>query len=223
MVNKENRTYRPVYLSSIMLAAFSLFSCGPGQSVSERAPAAGSPGTVKWGHVELTEGPMNSVLLKDYAPASSLVVPEHQVPRASIPVIDVHTHVYAETPEEIRQWVDTMDRVGIRTTVVLTRATGKEFDQLASLYLEPWPERFQLYCGLLTENIADPGYPQKAAEELERCYSMGARGVGELVDKGWGFGSNEDNPLPRQERLFLIGESGRNNESICLRYLWIQV
>jgi predicted TIM-barrel fold metal-dependent hydrolase/rubredoxin len=41
----------------------------------------------------------------------------------------------------------------------------------------------------------------EGAEELERCYSMGARGVGELVDKGWGFGSNEDNPLPRQERL----------------------
>lgn len=201
MVNKNYRTYRLANLSSIILAAFSLFSCGPGNSVSETSPAAESPGTVKWGHVELTEGPMNSVLLKDYTPASSLVVPEHQVPRASIPVIDVHTHVYAESPEEIRQWVDTMDRVGIRTTIVLTRATGDEFDRLAGLYLEPWPARFQLYCGLLTENITDSGYPQKAAEELERCYAKGARGVGELVDKGWGFSSNEDNPLPRQERL----------------------
>jgi hypothetical protein len=201
MANKNNKTYRLPYISSIMLMAFSLFSCGPGNNLSETSPSAESPGTVKWGHVELTEGPMNSVLLKDYAPASSLVVPEHQVPRASIPVIDVHTHVYAETPEEIRQWVDTMDRVGIRTTIVLTRATGEDFDQLAALYLEPWPERFQLYCGLLTEGITDPEYPQKAAGELERCFQMGARGVGELVDKGWGFGGNEDNPLPRQERL----------------------
>ena len=188
-------------LSFTLLAAFAVISCGPGEPDSKISPTAEKQGTVKWGHVELTEGPMNSVLLKDYNPSSSLVVPEHHLSSASLPVIDVHTHVYAETPEEIGEWVETMDRAGIDVTVVLTGATGEKFNQLTSLYLKAWPGRFQLYCGLLTENIADPDYPQKAVDELKRCYDMGARGVGELIDKGWGFGSREENQLPRGERL----------------------
>ena len=187
-----------------ILALFGLLALAVGCMNSNNGSAAmqqETDETVKWGHVTLTEGPMNKVLLKDYRPSSSLVVPEHRPSRAGYPVIDVHTHVYAETPDEVKEWVDTMDRNGIEMTVVLTGATGQRFDELVELYLGEWPDRFQLFCGLLTDDIADPGYPQAAAAELERCHRMGARGVGELVDKGWGFGSDEDSQLPRDERL----------------------
>ena len=184
-----------------LLAAAVTFSCAPSGTGSDSSSSSEKTDTVKWGHVKLTEGPMNEILVKDYSPSSSLVVPEHHVPKASLPVIDVHTHVYAKTPDEIKEWVETMDRVGIDITVVLTGATGDDFDQLTDLYLKAWPGRFQLFCGLLTEQTADPDYPLKAAEELDRCYKAGARGVGELVDKGWGFGSNEENPIPREKRL----------------------
>jgi uncharacterized protein len=201
MVYQQHRAPFFLCLSSILLAALAVLSCGTGIPDSEISSAAGNKETVKWGHVELTEGPMNKVLLKDYSPSSSLVVPEHHPASASLPVIDVHTHVYAETPEEIREWVETMDRTGIDVTVVLTGATGEKFDLLTDLYLKAWPKRFQLFCGLSTENITNPEYPQKAAQELERCYGMGARGVGELVDKGWGYGTTEETRLPREERL----------------------
>ena len=79
---------------------------------------------------------------------SSLVVAETHVPKASVDAVDVHTHVYAKTPEELTEWVKTMDQVGIDVTVVLTGAVGAEFDQLADLYLTRYPERFQLYCGV---------------------------------------------------------------------------
>ncbi len=201
MLNRQYSTNLLFCISSILLAVLPALSCSPGKAGTGVSPAAETRETVKWGHVTLTEGPMNSVLLKDYKPSSSLVVPEHRVSRASLPVIDVHTHVYAETPEEVKEWIETMDRTGIDITVVLTGATGEKFNQLADLYLKSWPGRFQLYCGLLTDNISDPDYPQKATNELIRCYESGARGVGELVDKGWGFGSNEENPLPSGKRL----------------------
>ena len=144
-------------------------------------------------------GPMDSLLLKDWKPDSSLVVPVTNVPKAKFRAIDAHSHTYANTPEEIAQWVRTMDEVGIETTVVLTGATGERFDKLAEQFLKPYPGRFQLYCGIDTTNIEAPDYPERAAAELARCYKVGARGVGEVVDKGSGLSRGA--LLPRDKRL----------------------
>ncbi len=143
-------------------------------------------------------GPMDTILLKDWAPKTSVVVPETFVPKAKYPAIDVHAHVNARTPEDVAAWVKTMDEVGIQKTIVLTGATGTEFDQLADLYLKAYPTRFQLWCGIDTAGIDQPDYPRRAAAELERCYRKGAHGTGELTDKGWGF--SRGNP-PRDKRL----------------------
>lgn len=165
---------------------------GDPQWVKARYDGWGGPG------VNPAPGPMDAIALKDYAPKSSLVVVETSVPKAKYPVIDVHAHVNANTPEQVRDWVKTMDETGIATTVVLTGATGAEFDKLVDLYLTPYPGRFQLFCGIDTRNIDDPGYSERAVAELVRCYRRGARGVGELTDKGTGF-SHEN--LPRSRRL----------------------
>ena len=144
------------------------------------------------------------MLLKDYTPDSSLVVPAHVVPKAKYPVIDVHTHPTMQgnvtTPAAVATWLKTMDEVGIATSVVFTGATGAEFDRLADLF-RPYGNRFQVYCSLDTTNIDAPDYPQRAARELERCYRKGARGTGELVDKGWGIMRNETQPMPRAKRM----------------------
>lgn len=150
--------------------------------------------------------PMDSVLLKDYQPDSSLVVPQTLVPKARYPVIDVHSHVYANTPAEIAAWVRTMDETGVELTVILTGATGERFDRLVDLFLKPYPKRFQLFCGIDTTDFDAPDYAQRAARELERCYRKGARGVGEATDKGEGFGGFTGfgaprPPRPRDKRL----------------------
>ena len=158
-----------------------------------RYGAWGGPG------VDPRPGPMDTIALKDYAPKSSLVVTETNVRKAKFPAIDIHAHINARTPEQVREWVRTMDEVGVQTTVILTGATGDRFDKLVDLYLKPYPGRFQLYCGLDTHDIDKPDYPQRAAAELERCYRKGARGVGELTDKGAGY--SRDPNLPRDRRL----------------------
>jgi predicted TIM-barrel fold metal-dependent hydrolase len=140
-----------------------------------------------------------AVTLKDWSPDSSLIVPEHHPPKARYPAIDVHSHTYVKTPEEVSAWVRTMDEVGVQTTVVLTGATGAEFDRLADLFLKAHSGRFQLYCGVDTTHIEAPDYPQRAVAELVRCYRKGARGVGELSDKGSGYTRGQQ--LPRDQRL----------------------
>ena len=181
-----------------LMAALS--SCQPSEAPSaEQMPESSEP-VVKYG-VTVKKGPMDSILVKDYSPASSLVVPETQVPKARFPAIDVHTHVYARTPGEVTEWIKTMDTVGIEVTVVLTGATGERFDKLVDLYLKPYPDRFQLYCGVYTDDLEAADYSEKAVQELVRCYEKGARGVGEVSDKGWGIGGSRDEPMAREKRL----------------------
>lgn len=160
---------------------------------------------IKFG-VPVKAGPMDALLLKDYAPQSSLVVPETHLAKARYPVIDVHSHSSMNrmrTRADVDAWVRRMDEVGLGLSVVFTEATGAEFDRQAALFLERYPTRFQVYCGLDTQAIESPDYPARAARELERCYRMGARGVGEITDKGWGLQSSEQNALPRARRLRL--------------------
>ena len=152
-----------------------------------------------WGGpgVNPAPGPMDAIAVRDYAPRASLVLEENHPGRARFPAIDVHTHSNAKNPAELDAWIRTMDEVGIETTVVLAGSTGAQFDRTADLYLSR-ADRFQIYCGLLTTDIDRPDYPARAAAELERCFRRGARGVGELSDKGMGFGGGR---LPRDKRL----------------------
>ena len=154
---------------------------------------------MKYG-IRAQPGPMDSVLLKDYAPESSLVVAQTRVDKARYPVIDVHAHTSqsaVKTAADVDAWVRTMDDVGIETTVVFTGATGDAFERQVALFSR-YPKRFQLWCSLDTGEIGSSDYPQRAVRELERCYRAGARGVGEITDKGSGI---QRASLPRDKRL----------------------
>lgn len=154
-----------------------------------------------WGGpgVSAGPGPMDKIRVKDHAPRSLVVTKETFVPKAKFPAIDSHVHVVAETPEDIAEWVKTMDEVGMETSVVLTRATGEEFEDLSKLLTKAYPGRFYLYCGMDLTDIEQPDYPERVVAELERCYQNGARGVGEISDKGYGI--TGDTSLPRNRRL----------------------
>lgn len=147
-----------------------------------------------WGGpgVSSKPGPMDTILLKDHAPLSSVITKETFVPKAKYPAIDSHIHVVARTPEDIAEWVRTMDEVGIETSLVLTGAIGEAFDNLVNMFVKPYPGRFQLCCGMHRSDIASPDYSDRVVAELVRCHKMGACGVGEILDKGSGIQNSSD-------------------------------
>lgn len=146
-----------------------------------------------------------TLLLKDYRPVSVYKVPKTDVPKAKYPVIDMHTHQYAETAEKVADWVKIMDEVGIEKSIILTGAVGKEFDAIYERFSR-YPGRFQLWCGFDYAGYDKPGFGPAAVKELERCYRVGARGVGELGDKGTGMDFDKAVGLhpddPRMDTLF---------------------
>jgi len=128
----------------------------------------------------------NTLLLKDYRPRSLHKVPITHIDKAKFSIIDMHSHPYAKTDAEIAQWLKTMDAVNIEKTIILTMATGKEFDDIQRKYSNP---RFELWCGLDFSGHADPA--PNAVKELQRCHDRGAKGVGEIHDKGQGLRSGK--------------------------------
>ena len=131
-----------------------------------------------------------TLLLKDYRPQSIYKIPVTKIEKAKYPIIDMHSHPYAKTAAEIDAWVRTMDDVGVNKTMILTMATGAEFDDIQKKYAK-YPERFEMWCGLDLSGYNKPGFEQAVVKELERCRQGGARGVGEIHDKGKGLQSGK--------------------------------
>jgi len=63
---------------------------------------------------------MDALLLKDWRPASTLVVPQTRVEKARYPAIDFHQHSqFSPKNDEGRgeAWVRTMDAAGVETAL----------------------------------------------------------------------------------------------------------
>jgi uncharacterized protein len=139
------------------------------------------------------ETPPDQLLLKDYHPRSIYKIPETRVQKARVPAIDVHSHDYARTDEDVNRWVKTMDDVGLEKTIILSGRTGKQFDEVVAKYGKHG-DRFVVWCGIDYTGFDQAGYGPAAVAELERCHAAGASGVGELSDKGRGLGGTTNRP-----------------------------
>ena len=128
----------------------------------------------------------DKLLLNNFRPKSIYKVPITNIEKAKYPIIDMHSHPYAETPGQIDQWVKNMDAAGIEKTIVLTYAYGAKFDSISAEYSR-YPGRFELWCGFDYTGYDKPGFGENAVKELERCFNAGAKGIGELGDKGKGL------------------------------------
>jgi predicted TIM-barrel fold metal-dependent hydrolase len=150
----------------------------------------------------------NSILLKDYRPRSIYKVPVTKVEKAKYPIIDMHSHPYAKTEAEITTWLKNMDTANVEKTMILTMATGKEFDDTYAKYSK-YPGRFQVWCGLDLTGYNKPDFAAHAVQELERCHEKGARGIGEIHDKGKGLQSGKlkaPGMHPDDERMDAVWE-----------------
>ena len=143
----------------------------------------------------ITGRSQEDILLKDYRPESVYNIQKTTISKAKYPVIDVHSHPYASSAEEIQEWIKTMDKRGIEKTLILTYQTGKAFDSIYNIYSK-YEGRFEIWCGFDYTGYKEKGWVKKAIKELERCFEIGAKGVGELGDKGLGLAYSKPNPAP---------------------------
>ena len=132
------------------------------------------------------EGSPENIRLRDFRPRSVFRTPHTQVLQAAYPVIDMHVHAWQDDTD-IRQLVEKMDLLNVEKAIVLSFESGDGFDQIVRRF-DHHPRRFDIWCGLDYTGYDQPGsgWTDRAIANLERCRRKGARGVGELGDKGLG-------------------------------------
>ena len=136
----------------------------------------------------------DKLLLKDYRPKSIYKIPVTEIKKSKFPCMDLHHHGRAKTEQELDTQLKLMDAVGMERTVVFTGVTGEAFDAAYKLYSKH-PDRFDIWCHINMKGSDQPAFTTAATvKELERCHSVGAKGLGEIHDKGTGIGGAVETP-----------------------------
>lgn len=127
--------------------------------------------------------------ITDYKPKSTLVVPEHPVPRAKFPVVDLHGHPPAlVSPQAIQTVLAAMDTLNIRVMVQANGVSGDRLKaQLDAIAASGHQDRFVVFTSVSWRSIG-PGFGARAAAQLEADVKAGALGLGEIgKDLGMGI------------------------------------
>jgi predicted TIM-barrel fold metal-dependent hydrolase len=143
---------------------------------------------------------------------SSLVVPRTPLTRFRYPVIDAHSHDnYANTPAEVSAWVRLQEKLNVAQCFIFTGKSGADFKAAVARYAGAYPNRFLMFAGISSAGIDTPAYGELLRERLRADVQAGARGLGELTDKGMGLVRIGDHAYYIDDPLFdpLWEEAGR--------------
>src|SRR5439155_11118964 len=137
------------------------------------APTAGivaqqTPGQIRSRPAEGREPQLNPPTIREYKPKSTLVVPQHPVPRAKFPVIDIHSH--QPTPisdEEFGRVVKGMESNNLRLLVNLSGSSGDRLRRgVQAIAGSAYKDRMVLFANVDWSRVG-PGFGAAAAKRLE--------------------------------------------------------
>ena len=140
------------------------------------------------GEAQTREPTLPPPTIIEYQPRSTLVVPEHEVPRAKFPAVDFHGHPPTlSTPEAIEGVVAAMDALNLQVMVQARPSSGERLTrQIEAVRAAGYADRFVFFASLDLRGV-ESGSGARIAAQLEADVRAGAVGIGEI---GKGFGLN---------------------------------
>ncbi len=141
------------------------------------AQAPQTPGQIRPRPAEGRQPEWPAPSIREYKPQSTLVVPQHPVPRAKYPAVDIHSHHPTPiSPEQYAQVVKAMDVNNLRVIVNLSGGWGDQLRRgLQVIKSSPYPDRMVLFANVDFDNVG-PGWGQRWAKQLEDDIKAGAVG-----------------------------------------------
>jgi len=120
--------------------------------------------------------------IRQYKPRSTLLVPQHPVPRAKYPVVDLHGHPPSLSgPDVVDQVVEAMDPVGVQVMVNANGTSGDRLRQaLDAIKASRHQNRIVMFTQIDVRGLA-PGGGVRLAQQLEADIKAGALGLGEIM------------------------------------------
>src|SRR6266849_51261 len=115
--------------------------------------------------------------IDEYQPKSTLVTKEHKIERAKFPFIDIHSHHWNPTREEVDRLVREMDTINLRVMVNLSGGTGEQLRNTVAVMKRRYPERFVVFANMSYDDLNTPGFGMRGAENSRADSRGGACGV----------------------------------------------
>jgi predicted TIM-barrel fold metal-dependent hydrolase len=110
-------------------------------------------------------------------PKALMKIPRTNITRAKYPAIDFHLHGRGlRTDADYQKMVKLMDATGIGILCNMDGGFGKTFDEAIRVG-EKYKDRVLQFARVDFDGINKPGWSEKAAAELERCFRAGAAGL----------------------------------------------
>jgi len=125
-----------------------------------------------------------TLTIEEYEPKSTLVVPEHKLDRAKFPFIDIHSHHWNPTAEEVDRLVKEMDTINLQVMVNLSGGTGDRLKRTVDVMKGRYPKRFVVFANMDYSDINTPGFGERVAARLEQDVKNGAQGLKIFKDFG---------------------------------------
>jgi predicted TIM-barrel fold metal-dependent hydrolase len=187
MITRDMTTTKRIVITALLLA----FASGP----------AGSAQQTGIGYKPATDADSKkTILLKDFHPQPALHAAVHEIPRAKFSVIDVHTHTNdaAGIGDRVdpREMVARMDRLNIKTIVILTGMWGDKLQTIIDNMVKPYPGRFVVFTQFDWSKINDPDFSQLMVRQIDDSVARGARGLKVLKELGLGVRDSTGKLIP---------------------------
>jgi predicted TIM-barrel fold metal-dependent hydrolase len=112
------------------------------------------------------------------------------IARAKFPVFDVHQHLNDArgigTRMAPQDAVTLMDRLNIKSVVILTGGWGSDLQKIIDTMVKPYPGRFYVFTQVDWSKIDDPNFSRLMVQQLDDSVRRGARGLKILKELGLG-------------------------------------
>src|SRR5258706_12343581 len=141
-----------------------------------------------------------TILLKAFPPQTALHAAAHQVTRAKFAVVDVHTHTNDARGigdrVDPKEMVERMDRLNVKTVVVLTGGWGNDLQKIVDTMVKPYPGRFMVMTQIDWSKIDDLNFSQLMVKQVDDSVARGARGLKILKELGLGVRDKSGKLIP---------------------------
>jgi predicted TIM-barrel fold metal-dependent hydrolase len=154
-----------------------------GLATSVFLAAQQSPGQARPRPAEGREPEFPAPSIREYKPRSTLVVPEHTVPRAKFPVVDIHGHPPVLTSSAaVDRVVADMDALNLRVMVNASGASGARLQEsLKAIASSGKQTRLVMFTNFNLREPVSSGTGMKLAAQVEADVKAGALGLGEIM------------------------------------------
>ena len=151
-------------------------------------------------------------------PKALMKLPRTNITRAKFPAIDFHLHGRAlQSAQDYQKMIKLMDETGLAVIANMDGGFGKTFDQNMKTG-EPMRDRIIHFARLNWQGINEPGWTERTAAELERCFRAGAQGLKIAKELGLELKNSDGTYIQSDDpRLDPIWEvCARNNKPVMI-------